>query len=158
MSLQFGYGLRRLVDAQQNFVRAGHPVYLRLRNFPVVQTQQWAELGFSITPSGSPTGTSDILIAPPPGVIMMSLHNIGMSAGKFRFGARQFMVSHSFVQAQMTTQGISDPLQANQIWEGSNVVGLVMEELLFSIEDVRHQEVAGETVWWLLRCNANTIK
>lgn len=156
MGLQFGYGITRLLDAHQRFVRAGYPVYLRLKNFTPVQNEMWAQLGYSIAPTGTAqTGTEDILIDPPPSVASISIHNIGMSAGKLRFGARRFLISQTFVSAQMQAQGLT---AARMVWEGPNVLGLVTETLLFSIEDIKHQEVTGTTVSWTLTCNANELR
>jgi hypothetical protein len=146
------YGIRRLVDAQQNFTRAAGPVYLRLRNFPDIQETDWAALGFSIAPTGtSEIGTMDILINPPASVIMISLRTIGQSMGKLRFGARTFLVSHTFVKAQMAAQGIFDP---TYVWRGPNVVGLRLNRQLFSIEDYWHEEISAQTVTWGLTCNS----
>jgi hypothetical protein len=153
--VQSSFGVQRLIDAQQRWARASFPVYLRLRNFPDVQGQQWAQLGFRIAPSGGPVGVTDILIDPPPGVRMVSIHNIGMSAGKLRFGARIFQISATFVNKQVVAQGLTDQ---NLVWRGPNVVGLVSEELLFSIEDIKHAEYSGQTISWQITANANEIR
>lgn len=58
-SLQFGYGMQRLLDAQQRFMRSSLPFYLRRRNFVDPQTQPWAQLGFQIAPTGAPAGSSN---------------------------------------------------------------------------------------------------
>jgi len=92
---------------------------------------------------------------PQPSVMMMSVHNIGMSSGKLRFGARQFLISQTFVAKQQALQFLEDP---RMVFEGPQVVGLVSENLLFSIEDVRHQEVTNNPVAWLVTCNANTLR
>lgn len=98
----------------------------------------------------APVGTTDILIKPPPTVSMISMHNIGISGGKLRFGARAFAIAATWVAQQCIAQNISDQ---NQIWRNPNVVGLVCEGMLFSIEDIKHQELAGTTVTWTLICN-----
>lgn len=154
-NVNFGYGVQRLIDSNLQYTRVGFPVYLRLRNFPDLQNSQFAQMGFAISPSGTAVGTTDILIAPPPSVSMVSVHNIGMSEGKLRFGARTFLVSQAFVTAQVAAQSLSDQ---NLVWRGPNVVGLVTENLLFSIEDVNHGEVAGQTVSWVLTANANELR
>jgi hypothetical protein len=153
-----GYGLQRLIDAQQRYIRnspvAG--VFLRLKNFPDTQNQEWSEMGFSIAPSGGVvTGTTDILIEPPPMVRMVSLHNIGQSMGKLRFGSRQFVISASVVDDNVALQGLSNQ---DLIWRDPTVVGLVVDSELFSIEDIEHEEVGGKTVLWTLTCNALEVK
>jgi hypothetical protein len=153
--MNLGYGMERLINTHQNYFRAAFPVYLRLRNFDSVQTQDWAALGFSVAPSGRVTGTTDILIAPPPDVMMVSVHNIGQSNGKLRFGARVFLVSQSFVRCQVTEQGLENQ---NSVWNGPRVVGLVSEGLLFSIENIAHEELGGSSVSWLLTCNASEVR
>lgn len=153
--------MRRLVDAQMRWARAGKAVYLRLRDFPDIQNTDWAQLGFAIAPSGSAKGTSDILIDPPPAVNMISLHNIGQSMGKLRFGARLFVVSATFVARQVVARGIvaSNGLSAEDlVWRSPNVVGLVTQGLLFSIEDVGHEEYGVGTVTWLLTCNSTEVR
>lgn len=155
-SLQFSRGIRRLMDAHQRYMRAGAPVYLRLKNFPDLQNRPWSQLGFQISPSGtSDVGVSDVLVVPQPSVLHMSIHNIGMSAGKLRFGARQFFISQTFVESQMAARALSDQ---TLVWRGSDVVGLFNDGLLFSIEDIRHEEVAGKTVSWIIIANANEVR
>jgi hypothetical protein len=152
--LQFGRGFQRLVDAQMRYVRNAHTVYLRLRNFPdLQQVSQAVQLGFALTPSGAGTniGTQDIQIDPPPSVKMISIHNIGQSMGKLRFGARQFLISATFVERQVAQQGLTDQ---DLVFRGPNVVGLVVDNQLFSIENIAHEELAGHTVVWTLTCNA----
>lgn len=152
----FGFGAQRLIDSNQRFMRGGGPVYLRLRNFPDIQEDAFAQLGFAIAPTGTElVGTTDVLIDPPCSVEPVSVRDIGRSMGKLRFGARVFTVSGSFVDAQVSAQGLCDQAL---VWRGSNVVGLVTDNLLFSIEDVVHKELAGKTVLWLLTCNSNEIK
>ena len=104
-------------------------------------------------------GTTDTLITPTPVVTMLSMHNIVMSEGKLRFGARVIRVSQSFVSAQANALGLPmTPTGMRQVWEAANVVGLVSENLLFSIEDVKHSELGGTTVYWDLTCNANELR
>lgn len=147
----FGVGFRRLIDAQMVYVRNGLPTYLRLRNFPDVQNQLWAQMGFSISPSGTnQTGTTDILIAPPPAVQSLSLQNIARSEGKLRFGAKNFLISSSFTDAQVIVRKL--PFE-DQVWKASDVVGLVEAGKLYSIENIKWEQLAGKTVTWTLTCN-----
>lgn len=148
--VNFGHGIQRVIDANQRFHRAAHPVYLRLKNFPDTQQQTWSQLGFSISPSGGPGGTTDVLINPPPSAEMVSMHNIGMSSGKLMMGARQFVISASFVDAQVVARGLSSQ---DLVFDAPEVVGLVLDNQLFSIEDRAHKEIAGKTVFWVLTCN-----
>lgn len=154
-SLPFAGGLQRLLDQQLRFVRTTKPVYYRLRNFSDVQTQDWAQLGFTIAPSGSNVGVTDTLIAPPPATSPVSLHNIGQSAGKLRFGATKFMISQTFVKAQMSAQSLADEAL---VWRNSHVVGLYSDGLLYSIEDITSEQVAGVTLSWFLVCNSLEVK
>lgn len=152
----FGTGVRRLIDAQQQFTRAAHPVYLRTRDFPDVQQLDAQQLGFVVAPTGtSQVGTTDTLITPPPSVTMVSIHDIGQSMGKLRFGARRFLISANWVTSIANTLGYSDE---TLVFRGENVVGLVLDSQLFSIEDYWHEEVAGLTVNWGCVGNSNELR
>lgn len=153
MGPTFAYGYRRLMDQGQRFIRYGSPTYLRLRNFPDLQNQPYAQMGFSA--SGSPAGTTDILIVPPPSWYMVSVHNIGQSDGKLRFGARIFKVSQTFVQAQVDTGTFTD---SYHMWNSPLVVGLITDGLLFSIENITHDNISSVPVWWELTANANELR
>ena len=149
----FGYGVLWAVDQQLRWQRTSHPVYLRIRNFPDLQQQSFSQIGFAIAPTGtSQVGTTDILIDPPASTKMVSTHNIGQSEGKLRFGARTFYISHSFVINQLAAQGIIGT--DDNVWRGPQVVGLVLDSLLFSIEVIDHEEIAGQTIAWHLTANA----
>ena len=155
--VNFGYAVQHLVDSQLNWSRAAHPVYLRLKNFPDPQSDLAAGMGFVPAPSGAgplDSGTKDVLIQPPPAVTPVSLHNIGQSMGKLRFGAKVFVVSATFVSRQKTVRRLTNN---DLVWRDPSTVGLVMDGLLFSIEDIKHKEAAGHTVAWLLTCNSSEI-
>lgn len=151
---KFAFAMQRLIGAQQRYMRSGLPTYLRLKNFPDTQGQQWSQLGFAVTPVSGGHGTVDILIDPPPATSMISVHNIGMSNGKLRFGARLFTISQEFVLKQMAARGITDP---RLVWIDS-VVGLITENLLFSIEDIKHRDLSSVPVLWMLTANANEMR
>lgn len=151
----FGYGIQRLIDADLRYIRNAHPTYLRLRNFPDLQNNLATQMGFTMQPTGEPTGTQDVLIQPTPAVRMVSLHNIGQSMGKLRFGARYFIISASFVEFMMKIQGLTNQ---DLVWRAPNVVGLYVDNQLFSIEDIAHEEAAGRTVVWTLTCNAGEFR
>lgn len=146
-------GMTRLIDAHQAYFQAAGTIYLRLRNFTDVQETDWATLGFVISPSGGNTGTVDVLI-PNADSMMMSQHDIGQSMGKLRFGARQVLVSQTFVAAQVAAQNLTDQ---TLVWRGQNVVGLIIDGLLFEIAQYWHEEVSGTTVSWGLQVNASEI-
>lgn len=156
VNINFGYGLRRLIDLQQRFIRAGNPVYFRVRDFGDIQEESFTQLGFSASPSGSvATGTTDVLVDPPPAVTWVSTHNIGQSMGKLRFGARVFLISHTFVLQQCALMGITD---AMRLWQSPFAVGLYTDSLLFSIESVETEQLAGATITWVLTCNSNEVR
>lgn len=154
--IDFSYGQRRLLDSYQNLMASGPPVFLRLRNFTIPIPSAAVELGFALSPTGTAdVGTTDICIEPAPSVNWVSVHNIGQSAGKLRFGARTFLVSHTFVLAQCSSMGIADP---STLWRSPFVVGLVTENSLYSVESVTSEQLSGQTVSWLLVCNGNELK
>lgn len=145
-------GMQFLLDAQQRWVRAGHPVYLRIRNFPDLQAVSTAiQLGFATSPTGTATGTTDILIDPPPSVTMIQMTNLGKGEGKLRFAVREFLISGTFVNAQVAAQSLTNQ---DLVFRGSNVLGLYCDNQLFSIEDIKHYEYGGVTVNWILRGQA----
>lgn len=160
--LNIGAGMQMVMDAQMRFIRQSHPIYLRLRNFPqspVVAGNIFQQLGLPYTPPTGPTGTQDLLIDPPPSMRMLSQHDIGMSLGKLRFGARQFLVSGSFVDTINCVDNLGlTQSQLEGFWKAANVVGLVTDNLLFSIEQVAHEELGGHTILWTLDANAPDLK
>jgi hypothetical protein len=154
--VNIGYGVQRLIDAQQRYTQNSRmPVLLRLRNFSSQQSQLYAQLGYVLTPSAGTAGFIDVPIQPPPSMRMVSQHNIGMSAGKLRFGARDYIVTGSFVQAQQSALGLARP---ELVWIGAQTVGIVADNQLFSIEQYVHEEIGGMSVVWTLTCNANELK
>jgi hypothetical protein len=155
MGLAFGFGVQRLIDAAQRYVRASKPIYYRYRNFTDQQQVQAVGMGFAISPSGSFVGTIDLLIDPPPQYVMISLHNIGMSEGKLRFGARRFVVSQSFVSQVIARLNLD---VEEKVWRGPQFVGLVTDGQLFSVEDLAKQVLAGSTIVWELTANSNELR
>jgi hypothetical protein len=151
----FAIGLQRLQDARMRYLRTSCPTWIRYKNFGDVRNQQWAQLGFQITPNpaDAPVGTTDVFIDPWPCHNTMSLHNIGMSGGKLRFGAVQFFISATFITQQAALLGLPDPYQ---VWE--QVLGLVSENVLFSIEDIQHEDVSGQILNWIIVCNRNELR
>ena len=151
----FAYGLQRLQDLQQNLLRTSAPAWIRYRNFGDVRNKQWAMLGFSITPdpANAPVGTTDVQIVPWPSHNPLSLHNIGMSGGKLRFGAVSFFISATFITGQAALLQFDDPYK---VWE--QVLGIVCENKLYSIEDIQHEDISGSLINWILLCNANELR
>jgi hypothetical protein len=157
-NIGLGSGMQFLIDQHLSFVRSGHNAYLRLRNFPDQQTQPYSQLGFSVVPTGTvtTTGYTDVLITPPPSVIPVSVHNIGQSMGKLRFGAKIFGVSNTFIANQAAAMGITDDLY--DIFISQFVIGIQYEDMLFSIENITRRVVGGATIFWNLTCNANEVR
>jgi hypothetical protein len=149
MPVRFGAGVRFLQDAHMRFFQGGLQVYLRVKNFDDSQAD-FVRLGFQYSPTGQPSGFTDVLITPPPQVVDVSLHNISVSQGRLLFGARHFYISHTFVRQRMATQGYTDPYK---VFRDPLVVGLYYNQRLFSIESLTHQEMSGETVYWDAVCN-----
>jgi len=156
MGIPFGTGIQFLFDAQQRFVRSALPVYLQVRNFE--DTGDYIEVGVPYAPTGAQafyTGVTNILIQPPPGVQDVSLHNIGLLAGRLNFGSRIFEVSNTFVQNQQAKYRIADPYNVWRDRDGKyKVVGILYNSRMFSIESITHKEVAGKTINWHLIANA----
>lgn len=140
-----------MLDSHQRFFRGGLPVFLRLKTVDDADTP-FTELGFQFAATGAQNNITDYQIYPQPTVDEVSLHNIGLNQARLSFGARRFMVSHSFVQTQMQKRGITDPLR---VWTDPLVVGLYYDNRLFSIESVTHEDAAGEIIDWLIIANAS---
>jgi hypothetical protein len=155
MGLLFGNGLQYLFDCNQRYTRGGLPVWLRVKNFQ--DTGDYLEVGVPYTPTGTQafyTGYTDIPIMPPPGVMDVSLHNIGIMGGALRFGARIFIISNSWVTAQMNQYNITDPYQVFRDRDGYKAIGFRYDNRLFAIESLTHKEIAGQTINWKAICNA----
>jgi hypothetical protein len=147
------WGIRSLADTFLRYFQPGLVCYLRIQN-QVMQPNDPSALGFMPTVTGGPTGFQDIQILPPPDVKEVSLHNIGIMGGKLRFGARTFLISHSFVQQRMDDMNYSDMWS---VWRDPTVVGLYYDGRLFSIESITHEDVGSEPTLWMLVCNASDI-
>lgn len=157
MGISFGAGIQFLLDSHQKFVRAGKPIWLRVKNFE--DEGDYIEVGVPYVPTGGPataqTGYTDILIDPPPDVKGVSLHNIGLNSGRLQFGATQFIVSNSFVDAQLAKyREITDPIEVFRNRDGYAAIGIFYFNRLYSIESITHKEVSGQTIVWYLICNA----
>lgn len=149
-----------MFDNTQRFVRSGLKVYLRVKNFP--ETGDNLEVGVPFTVTGSlAAGYTDYLIKPPPNVQDVSMHNIGIMAGRLNFGSRIFTISHTFVKEQLDLinedieEEITDPLAVFRDRNGlGNCLGILYDQRLFSIESITHRDVSGQTISWKLICNS----
>jgi hypothetical protein len=170
MGIPFGFGVRALYDSHMRFWRPGLPCALRIRNF-VTPDQGYAELGFQFGPSGQISdeqGFKDVLIKPQPEVKEVSLRDIGLNQTKLMFGAKQFIISQTFVLKRMRDKGYTDPYQ---VFRDPSVIGIAYpvfspitpdqtgdnpnsQTRLFSIESITHDEIAGQTLAYTLLCNA----
>ncbi len=160
MGIPFGAGMQFLLDAQQRFTRAVPPVSFRAptrRPGP-----PHAAGGAPYSPTGVAAGESgytDILIDPPPAVQDVSLHNIGLLAGRLNFGSRIFLVSNTFVQNQLNEyENIPDPYAVFRQRDGYQAIGLFYNNRMFAIESITHKEVAATTIIWKLGGNALEIE
>jgi hypothetical protein len=150
----FAEGMRMMTDGQQSFIRAGLEVYLRLQNFD--SSGDFQEMGIpqAATPT-SGAGFTDIIIDPPPQVLDVSMHDIGMSGGRLLIGARSFIVSHSFVlKVREENPDIPDNIAVWSAWDSSaTVVGILYENRMHDIVYYTHKEIGGETISWKIFCN-----
>ena len=155
--IPFAEGVRFLLDEHRRFFRPGLEVYLRIKNFQeTAQESPALDLGFSYSPTGGQsTGFTDELVDPPAHVTEVSLHDIGLNAPKLMFGARRFRISETFVAEQMRKNNLTDPYQ---VFRRSQVVGLLYNGRLFSIESITHEDAGGEVIEWLIIANASEVE
>lgn len=145
------WGIRSLADTWMRYWQPGLKCYLRMQEQTNISSD-YSALGFMPSVTGAPGGITDIPIDPPPDVQDVSLHNIGIMGGRLNFGARTFLISHTFVLNMIKKFQLTDPYQ---VWRSNSVVGLYYNSRLFSIESITHEEVGGETTFWKLICNSN---
>lgn len=155
-----GFGLRRLLDANQRFTAAGLPVYLRTKNFQENATlSDVEEVGLTFTPTvtGALTGTTDTQILPTPEITIVSMHNLGMAVAAgvaLRAGARTITISHTWVLARQKALGYTTP---QQVFTDNSVVGIVSDNLLMNPLDITHEDAFGEIISWRLVCNTSEL-
>ena len=154
----FGTGVQMLIDGQQNYVRGGLTAWLRLQNFQA--SGDYQEFGVAFAPTGQPEetlGFTDILIQPPPSVTDVSAHDIGNSGGKLMFGAKRFLVSNTFVQdMRQKYPNVIDPYDIWRNWDNKTpVIGIIYNNRMHSIEEILTRELGGQTISWILMCNAD---
>ena len=146
------WGIRSLADTYFRYWQPGLTCFLRFQNVNV-QSADYAQIGFMPSVSGPVSGIVDWPITPPPDVQEVSLHNIGIMGGKLEFGARVFLISHTFVLNEIQRRNL-DPSDPYYVWRDPAVMGLFYNYRLFSIESITHEELGGETTLWKLVCNA----
>lgn len=161
------YGLTNLIDNYSRYIRpsgGGGVAWLRVKKFidstqpPPIQ----AQMGFTFTPtaSGAMSGYTDYQIDPPPVVRLISMHNLGQAAQagiQLREGARDILISNSFVLANMQARGFTDP---RQVFNDPSTVGLVVNEgkLIVSFDSVMPDYAYGGPATWSCFGNANEIR
>lgn len=151
----FGFGVRYLLDQQQAWQGSGLPVYLRIDNSDDSE-EAFADVGFEIVVTSpyllSGAGTQDLQILPQPEVTPLSLMDIGIMGGKLMFGARKFIISHTWVIGQMELMRYTNPLDVFR--DPARVVGLWHDNQMWSIEQINHIDVGGVIIKWVLMCNS----
>lgn len=157
------YGLVRIMDSMTRFLRPGtHDAlaFLRVRNF--TETGPVQALGFSFIPtaSGAQSGFTDYQIDPPPAIILVSMHNLGMAAQaniQLRMGARSILISDTFVRANMQLRSFTDP---RKVFEDASTLGIVINNFktIVSIEAVMPDLAYGHAATWSITGNANEIR
>jgi len=170
MGIPFSFGVRFLYDAHLRYFRPGLPTAIRIRNYETADAG-YSEFGFQYSPTGQlqfQAGFTDIVIDPPPEVKEVSLHNIGLNQARLQFGAKNFIISQTWVLARMNQMQYTDPIQ---VFRDPSVIGIAYPYLgnlqgqlpsasanaqtrLFSIESITHDEIAGETLAYTVLCNA----
>ena len=145
------WGLRSLADGYLRYFQPGLPCYLRFQTVQADDTTEYASLGFMPSVTGALSGVQDVLIDPPPDVQEVSLHNIGIMGARLQFGARRFLISHTFVREQMRLRELTDPYK---VFRDSSVMGIYYNHRLFSIESLTHEDVGGEPTLWTVIANS----
>ena len=152
------WGLRWTLECAQRTTQSGLPVYVRTASPAVsgASSEQFAQFGFQISASGQ--DVVDMLIDPPPVVTEVSLRDIGLNSAMISFGARRFVINHSWVRAIQEQKGYYDPNTGLPDWyrvfRDPTVVGLFYNDRLFNIVSLTHKDIAGLPWQWNLICNA----
>jgi hypothetical protein len=169
-TLPGNYGLRKLMDQQMRYMRGGLTTWLRIKNFK--DNPVYADMGFQFVPSASgayvPTGTTDILIDPPPSVVLMGMHSLAMaqmSGVQLRAGARLVTLSHTWVANQMASRWFLnmcntfglDSKDHMLVFRGPIVLGMVTDKLLLELVDTTHEDLFGEPMTWFITANASEL-
>lgn len=148
------YGIQAMLDASLTVAGTGLSVGYRVLNAPPRANTNAAEHGFVVTVTDGTGGTTDIPIYPQPSVKSLSMFDIAQSAGKYNEMTKQFVVSDTFVNQMM--QRFPAITEQDQVFDGFNqFLGLVYEGRLYNVISYAHNEIAGATVGWVLKCNAS---
>lgn len=142
-----------MLDGQQRFIASSKQVFIRVQNFQ--NTGDYLEVGVPFAPTGTAlaeSGFTDIMIDPPPEMTDVSMHNIGLLAGRLNFGDKIMTVSHSFVlNILQTYPSISDPYDVWRNWDNQTpVIGIVYQNRMWSIDSITNRQLSGETISWKL--------
>lgn len=155
------YGFRASLERAQRFAGQSFPTYLRVYTLEGQDAlnQEYVEFGVQVSASGS-MAVQDILIDPPPIVSEVPLRDIGLNSAQLSFGARRFLVNHSWVLSRQREMQYfipdSDPQLPDwyRVFRDSSVVGLFYQNLLFKIESITHQDIGSEPWAWNIVANA----
>jgi hypothetical protein len=147
------FGISRLIDSNDRVFNMGNPVYYVINNFVTVTSN---EIGLPITGAGGTGGggTQDILIDPPPEISTVSANYIAsvMQAGvTLRMGSLVFTVSDTWVKAEMTARGFSNP---QQVFEDSTVQGFRYLGTLYNMDRATPNAGIGNILNWTVIANA----
>src|ERR1700761_1295772 len=120
------FGIRRLIDANQSFFNPSTPVYYRVQNFDLDNTDI-GQMGFQVVNpvTGMQTGTIDTLVCPTPTITRMSLRELEAainSGSALRAGAVRIFISATWVNAIMAANEYINP---SQVFTDRSVVGFV---------------------------------
>lgn len=140
----FAFGLRFLADRHAEYTRAGLAVSLRIKNFDE-SSFSGARLGFAFAPTGGQSGTTDILIQPPPEVTDYRSTQEGLELKTEFKIEKKFVISHTWVQGRQQQLGYTDP---REVFRSKTVVGLVYDQRVYSIDSVLTDSASGEFIRW----------
>lgn len=149
------WALRHILDANLKFTKAGLKTFLRVENAND-DDKEYPKFGFqrNVDPATTSSGFTDVEITPWPAVEAMSLHNIGLNAGKLDFGSHSFLISHTFVLKRMKQLGITEP---QEVFVGPSVIGLFYNGRLYSIVSYVPETAGGGIVSWTVLGNAMEV-
>lgn len=154
------WGIRKTLDVTNRFVGHALPTYLRV-TAPAASGMDdttASQYGFQASASSGEQVTQDILIAPPPQVTEVPMRDIGLNSAILSFGARRFLISHTWVLAQQQANNylLADGVTPDfyRVFRDASVLGLLYNNRLFKIESCVHEDIASQSWNWNLVCNA----
>ena len=161
------YGITRLIDGQLRFLQPGGQqdfAALRVKKFAdsAPNVPVYSQLGFIFTPTSpnpATTGFTDYRIDPPPVVRLLSVRNLTEANAlgvKLLAGARDVLISETFVRAQMTLRNFTDP---KQVFEDDTTVGIIVNnKIIVSLDSIMPDYAFGNSVTWTIRGNASELR